>query len=71
MLARHSRCFDGGRSLVMLSVPPETTIGDIVKILGIPSGHISFPAVNGDKVDFSRKVRPGDEIVLFPYVAGG
>ncbi|MFZ5646291.1 MAG: MoaD/ThiS family protein [Bacillota bacterium] len=71
LLARHSKYFGGGRTWVMLSVPPESTVADIIKILGIPPGHVSFPAVNGERDDFSRKIHPEDEIVLFPYIVGG
>ncbi|MFZ5646288.1 MAG: MoaD/ThiS family protein [Bacillota bacterium] len=71
LLSRHSKYFEGGGTWVMLSVSPETTVSDIVKTLCIPPGYVSFSSVNGDKVDFSWNVRPGDEIVLFPYVVGG
>lgn len=71
LLARHSKYFGGGRTWVMLSVQSEATVSDIVEILGIPPGYVSFPTVNGDRADFSWKVRPGDEITLFPYIVGG
>lgn len=71
LLARYSKYFDGGRTWVMLQLPPEATVADMVEILGIPPGCVSFPAVNGERVDFAWKLCPGDEIILFPYIAGG
>ncbi|MCL6638865.1 MAG: MoaD/ThiS family protein [Firmicutes bacterium] len=71
LLARYSRYFTGGRTELVLEAAPGSTIADLVDLLGIPRGYISFPAVNGTRADFTDPLRPGDEVILFPYLAGG
>jgi molybdopterin converting factor small subunit len=55
-----------------LDVKPGTTIAAALEQLGIPSAHIHLVTINGEmEADRSRVLVEGDELVVFPPVAGG
>ena len=60
----------GGKASI--DVEPGTTIDSLQQHLGIASGQVHLVMVNGDmERDRSRVLAEGDEIVIFPPVAGG
>jgi molybdopterin converting factor small subunit len=48
------------------------SVASALEKLGIPSGHVHLVVVNGEmETDRTRALAPGDELVVFPPVAGG
>jgi molybdopterin converting factor small subunit len=54
-----------------LDLPPDTTVGDIVKKLGISDKEVTLIFVNGVHAELVTEVRDGDTVALFPPVGGG
>jgi molybdopterin converting factor small subunit len=55
-----------------LDLTPGTSIAAALEQLGIPSAHIHLVTVNGTmETDRNRALVDGDEVVVFPPVAGG
>ena len=55
-----------------LELKPETSVAAVLEQLGIPSAHIHLVTINGEmEPDRSRVLVDGDELVVFPPVAGG
>ena len=63
---RHER-FD----IDTLDLPPHTTVGDIVKKLGISDKEVTLMFVNGVHAELVTEVRDEDTVALFPPVGGG
>jgi sulfur carrier protein ThiS len=60
-----------GHSLTC-SVPEGTTIAQLLTgILQLPPGTVALPLVNGKVVAQEQILAPGDQIALFPPMAGG
>jgi molybdopterin converting factor small subunit len=58
--------------MAALEVEPGTTITGALDKLGIAAGHIHLVMVNGAmESDRQRPLANGDELVVFPPVAGG
>lgn len=71
LLAGMSNMFPGLETETDVHVTPGTTVGQLLNITGIPREYVSFPAVNGERTDFLHELQAGDEVIFFPYVAGG
>jgi len=57
---------------LQLDLEPGTSIAAALERLGIPSGHIHLVTVNREmEPDRNRVLQEGDELVVFPPVAGG
>jgi molybdopterin converting factor small subunit len=57
---------------VPLNLEPGTSIAVALERLGISSGHIHLVTVNGEmEPDRNRLLQDGDDLVVFPPVAGG
>jgi molybdopterin converting factor small subunit len=55
-----------------LDVEPGTTVAAVLDRLGIAGGHVHLVMVNGGmERDRQRALGDGDELVIFPPVAGG
>src|SRR5262249_46826412 len=55
-----------------LDVEPGTVVEGVLGRLGIASGHVHLVMVNGSmERDRQRPLVDGDEVVVFPPVAGG
>ncbi|MDR7544587.1 MAG: molybdopterin-binding protein [Armatimonadota bacterium] len=61
----------GGRAALQIEVPDGTTVGELVARLGIPAGTVRKVFVAGIARDDSHVLRPGDEVGIFPPIAGG
>ncbi len=58
--------------IAQLELDPGTSIAAALERLGIQSGHIHLVTVNGTmEPDKSRVLKEGDELAVFPPVAGG
>ena len=56
---------------VSLELPPGTTVRDVVESLKIPSDLAWLAVVNGRDAAPEDVLSPGDEVAMFPPLAGG
>ncbi len=59
-----------GQSAVV-ELPPEATVGDALDRLGIPRAETKVCFVGGLRRDHDHRLKDGDELAVFPPVAGG
>ncbi len=52
-------------------LPPGTTVGGVLTRFGIPADKPKILLVNGRHADLDRALADGDELAVFPPVAGG
>ena len=55
----------------VLDVAPDTTAGDLPRLLGIPEDASHILLVNGVDAGPEQRLRDGDVASLFPPLAGG
>ena len=60
-----------GEDLFYLEASPGATVGDVLKTLAIPDSVPKVIIVNGRAAKPDRELMEGDQLVLFPPVAGG
>jgi molybdopterin converting factor small subunit len=51
--------------------PEGTTVGQIVRELGIPESELGILMVNSRHVDLERVMADGEALAIFPLVGGG
>jgi molybdopterin converting factor small subunit len=56
---------------VSLELPSGTTVRDVVEALKIPSDMACLTVVNGREAESEQVLSAGDELVMFPPLAGG
>lgn len=56
---------------VTLAVPDGTTVAQIVRSLGIPPQAPAITVVNGRDAAPEQALADGDELAMFPPLAGG
>ena len=55
-----------------LDLDDGSTISDALAALDLPNKRINAVSVNGEiERDFSRTLKPGDELIVLPPVGGG
>ncbi|HBY98462.1 MAG: MoaD/ThiS family protein [Ardenticatenaceae bacterium] len=59
-----------GQSFIC-SVPGDSTVGHLLDELGIPSLIVAIILVNGIQSEREHRLTDGDEVALWPPVAGG
>ncbi len=47
------------------------TVEQLIAELGLPASAISFVSVNGSKESFGHLMKDGEQVVIYPQVAGG
>jgi len=55
----------------VLELPARTTIDDVVRILKIPGTIRLLKIVNGEHRPADHVLKDGDDLALFPPIAGG
>ncbi len=55
----------------VLELPAQTTIDDVVELLKIPGTIRLLRIVNGKHMPADYNLEDGDELALFPPIAGG
>ncbi len=73
MAALRSKLPPGSQGgVATLAVDDGTTLSTLLNRLGISGGHIHLIMVNGEQaMDRDRALQNGDEVTVFPPVAGG
>jgi molybdopterin converting factor small subunit len=61
----------GVQSPQTLSVQAGTTVGEVVKTLGLRPGDVWLITVNGRFAEDDQPLQPEDDVVLIPPVGGG
>jgi molybdopterin converting factor small subunit len=56
---------------LVVDVPEGTTVSGLTVHLGLPAGVVRLAFVGGVARDESHVLLPGDEVGMFPPVAGG
>jgi molybdopterin converting factor small subunit len=62
---------DYGPESQLLEVADGAVLGDVVERLGLPDGIPLIMIRNGRHADRNDRLEGGDEIALFPPIAGG
>jgi molybdopterin synthase sulfur carrier subunit len=55
----------------VLDLPQGTTVGDVIARLGIPSGHAKMIVSGDEYLEPTSVLHDGQEVNLFPPLAGG
>jgi molybdopterin converting factor small subunit len=73
MAALRSKLPPGSQGgVATLAVEDGATLDALLESLGIRGGHIHLIMINGEQVtDRSRLLKDGEEVTVFPPVAGG
>jgi sulfur-carrier protein len=56
---------------VLLEVPPDSTVHDVLQQLGVPADLERVALVNGTDATAERALHAGDVLTVFPPLAGG
>jgi molybdopterin synthase sulfur carrier subunit len=62
---------DSREGAAQLDVPDGSTVGDVIRRLGIPADLERVALVNGGGDVADRALRSGDVVTVFPPLAGG
>lgn len=54
-----------------LSLPEGTTVGQLIEKLGIPANTVKTTFIRGRIVEPDQVLNDGDEVGIFPPIAGG
>ena len=57
--------------VAVLEVSEGTTVADVVKLLGIPEKHAGMLVSGDDYLETTSTLRDGQELNIFPPLAGG
>lgn len=55
---------------VSLELQPGATVADAIAALGIPANHAKIAVVDGKQSDLQTSLQEGQEVSLFPPLAG-
>jgi len=56
---------------VSFDLPADATVRDVMESLKIPAELACLTVVNGRDADLDQVLGPGDEVTMFPPLAGG
>lgn len=56
---------------IELELPDGATVGELLKRLGLPQDAVKVVFVNGRHAEFEHPLADGDQVGVFPPVAGG
>ncbi|OGK97366.1 MAG: hypothetical protein A2W08_00970 [Candidatus Rokubacteria bacterium RBG_16_73_20] len=57
--------------VVVLDLPEDATVGDVMRRLGIPADSTRVVLVNGHDAAPEQSLAPDDVVAVFPPLAGG
>lgn len=55
----------------LLELPPHSSVGDLLDRIGVPRSEAKSCFVSGRKQELDYRLQEGDEVALFPPIAGG
>lgn len=56
---------------ISLDIPEGTTVGDLLKRLGIPASEVKIIMVDGTHASTDLTLKGNERVALFPAVGGG
>jgi molybdopterin converting factor small subunit len=56
---------------IEINVPPGSTLNDLLDCLSLPAEQVKIFFVNGIHQELDYQLQPGDQVGLFPPIAGG
>ncbi len=62
---------EAGNKLHEVVLEPNSSVEQLIKKIGIPPEQVALIFVNGKQQKMSTIIQDGDEITLYPRVAGG
>ena len=54
-----------------VNLPSDSTLEDLVRNLSLPENLVKLTFVNGIHQQLSYQLQPGDQVGVFPPIAGG
>lgn len=54
-----------------VEVADGATVADVMALLGVPPAQTHMASIDGEQVDMGSALREGQELSLFPPLAGG
>lgn len=54
-----------------ITMPSGSTLGDLVGVLSLPEDLVKITFVNGKLQELDYQLQPGDQVGMFPPIAGG
>lgn len=54
-----------------VELPDGATVDDVITSLGIPDGHARMAVSDNEQLEPTTQLRDGQEVALFPPLAGG
>jgi molybdopterin synthase sulfur carrier subunit len=58
-------------SPIEIDLPDGGTLSTLVEHLGLPQGEVKLTVVNGRLQELNYRLQSGDEVGIFPPIAGG
>jgi molybdopterin synthase sulfur carrier subunit len=58
-------------SPIEFMMPSGSTLGDLVDSLSLPEDLVKITFVNGIQQELNYQLQPGDQVGMFPAIAGG
>ncbi|MDR7543777.1 MAG: MoaD/ThiS family protein [Armatimonadota bacterium] len=59
------------RRTAVVSLPPDATVADALRAVGVPEDERWNASVEGQLVDATHPLRDGDRLLVFAPIAGG
>ena len=56
---------------IEIALPSGSTLGDLVATLSLPEDLVKITFVNGVVRNLDHQLQPGDQVGMFPPIAGG
>jgi hypothetical protein len=54
-----------------VTMPAGSTLSDLATYLSLPEDLVKLTYVNGLRKEFNYQLQPGDQVGIFPPIAGG
>ena len=65
------RKYSKGEGTIVIELPEECQVKDVLRHLMIPDKETKIIMVNGVQVQLDSEVHDGDRVAFFPPIAGG
>jgi len=65
------RQYLGGRPSAVVEIEPGTTVGEVLARVGVPSGQARLVFVDAKAASLDSPLQGGEQLAVFPAIAGG